>query len=229
MADYAGGAEAPQRASRGLLLPACVGLGSVALLATAGPLPALYLAAGGAGGWFIGKRLRGGGGGAKSPLDVPDEEEADTEDSEDESDEDDEVDLDEAAEEEAAGAAAVAPYLFSFLRQLKEGGGGGAANGSDAAAAAASDPAAAEDRAAIEAGLHEVFTQLPRERVEELMQAFGPRQGPPSTQGVQSLQAAIAEITGRLPPAAATAMERQSARFLPAVAAEANPLLDAAS
>eukprot|EP00408_Alexandrium_pacificum_P021339 CAMPEP_0171194564 /NCGR_PEP_ID=MMETSP0790-20130122/20953_1 /TAXON_ID=2925 /ORGANISM="Alexandrium catenella, Strain OF101" /LENGTH=206 /DNA_ID=CAMNT_0011659763 /DNA_START=42 /DNA_END=659 /DNA_ORIENTATION=+ len=198
--------EAKQR-SRGLLLPACVGIGSVALLATAGPLPALYLAVGGAGGWFIGKRLRGGG--KEEPPEGFDEEEADSDDDsdEDESEENEEEAMMRRMEEEAAGAAAVAPYLFGFLGQLRA---------EDAASSLPDgktysppdDPAAADDRAIVEAGMHEVFSQIPRERLDEIMQAFVPSQRPPSAEDVQALKAAAAEITDRLPPAAAAAMER---------------------
>mmetsp|Transcript_12016 Transcript_12016/g.37096 ORF Transcript_12016/g.37096 Transcript_12016/m.37096 type:complete len:212 (-) Transcript_12016:9-644(-) len=206
MAEPPGAAsgEAPRR-SGGLLLPACVGAGSLALLATAGVLPAVYLAVGGAGGWYLGKRLRG---------EPPPEEGPEESSGEESSEEDDEA---AAVADEAAGAAAVAPYFKSFLRHLQQGGAG-------AAAPAAGGPAVAKDVAEIEAGLHEAFSKMPPERLEKCMEAFRPREGPHSNEEVGELEAIMAEISQLMPAAAAAAMERQSALFLPPVAKD-DPLV----
>mmetsp|Transcript_66988 Transcript_66988/g.132074 ORF Transcript_66988/g.132074 Transcript_66988/m.132074 type:complete len:195 (+) Transcript_66988:79-663(+) len=174
---------------RGLLLPAAVGAGSVALLATAGPLPAAYLAVGGAGGWFIGKKLRGD---REAPR-------ADEDESSDDS-------VEAQALEEAAGAATVAPYLFGFLQRFQ--------SGVTATGDQPNDETAAE-QAEIEAGLHHAFAQIPRERVEDCLQSFASRNKPASREEVEKLQAFITEIKEKMPPAALSAMERQCAQFLP--------------
>mmetsp|Transcript_56084 Transcript_56084/g.121308 ORF Transcript_56084/g.121308 Transcript_56084/m.121308 type:complete len:207 (+) Transcript_56084:53-673(+) len=191
---------------RSLLPSLAVGAGSLALLGTVGPLPVVYLAAGSLGGWCIAQKLRG------RPIAQPADFASDAEigvhsglmpgdDSGDSSDSEDDPDV--ALAKEIAVAQVVGGHISSFATQLDK---------------ASDDPATAADRALISQGLEKAFDQMPPGRVEEFMQALGPREAPPSTEEVAKLHKIVAEIRERMPEDCAAAMDRQSQLFLPPVA-----------
>eukprot|EP00444_Apocalathium_aciculiferum_P025474 CAMPEP_0183436638 /NCGR_PEP_ID=MMETSP0370-20130417/69540_1 /TAXON_ID=268820 /ORGANISM="Peridinium aciculiferum, Strain PAER-2" /LENGTH=199 /DNA_ID=CAMNT_0025624133 /DNA_START=58 /DNA_END=657 /DNA_ORIENTATION=+ len=171
----------------GLLLPALIGAGSMALFTTAGIAPALYLAVGGLGGWLIGTKLKQG-----RPVAMPAPE------GDESSSDEEEGDLEDELAEEEQGARMAAGFLNSFLRDLQGGAGSG-------------------ERDAIEAGIHEAFSKVPPERLHRLFALLAPRAevAPPSMEEMQEVRRIVEEVQSHMSPEAAAAMQRATSQFVP--------------
>mmetsp|Transcript_41523 Transcript_41523/g.92962 ORF Transcript_41523/g.92962 Transcript_41523/m.92962 type:complete len:205 (+) Transcript_41523:32-646(+) len=178
-----------------VLVPVCAAGGALALLGTAGLVPALGLAAGGGGGWLLGQRLRAGR--EKSlarPQLVPN---AGGESSEEESDEE----LDEAVQEygEHMGAEVIGQFLRFLETQDPQKQGN-------------------PDAALIQKGLFEAFDKMPPEKLTKLMVFFGPRRKEaPSTEEVGEFLRLCQEIQALMPAEAAERMQQSSGNFLEGV------------
>mmetsp|Transcript_13483 Transcript_13483/g.30601 ORF Transcript_13483/g.30601 Transcript_13483/m.30601 type:complete len:202 (+) Transcript_13483:36-641(+) len=192
-------------AKRGVLLPVCVGAGSVALLTTVGILPALYLAGGCAGGWYIGKRMRG-----EQPLEprrtaeqaVYDTEAgvSDSDDSEDSSGDDD---LDEGAVAESILAGA---NLNLFMQSLT------GASGAETIAIPA------EAKSKVEAGIHHAFQCMPPSDVEKLLAGFeqlSASQEKPSVEAIEEVRRLVDQVQTLMPEDALSTMKAYNEIFVP--------------
>ncbi|CAK0854840.1 unnamed protein product [Prorocentrum cordatum] len=205
LAQFLGDLEASGRLweepRRGLLLPTCVAGGSLALLGAAGVAPALYLAVGGLGGWYIGKKLQAGQTRGTGQTSRPPDEAHDSSDDA-ESDEDT---LAAQLRDEKAGAARAWQHIAPFLRSLEQGGSGSSGGA----------PGGPDGMRVIEAGMHEAAGRRDQDRVRALLEGVGSLKAAPTAAELQKLQALMAEVQEFLPEEARRAMEAENARFLP--------------
>ncbi|CAE8690305.1 unnamed protein product [Polarella glacialis] len=182
---------------RSVLLPVCAAAGSLAVLGIAGLVPVLGLSVGLGGGWYIGRKLRGGPA-AKEEAPV----EVEFEDSDDESSDDD-----------TEGEDRAAMHIEAFCAHLQVLGPDPASSGVNG------ELLHGEDAVLIQKGLHEAFSQMPPELVEHLFGSLAAmKEKPPSTEEVGVLGAAFAEVTSLMPPEAQAAMVRTNRSFLPSAA-----------
>mmetsp|Transcript_22609 Transcript_22609/g.52712 ORF Transcript_22609/g.52712 Transcript_22609/m.52712 type:complete len:210 (-) Transcript_22609:55-684(-) len=194
---------------KGVLLPVCVGAGSVALLTVAGVLPALYLAGGVAGGWYIGKRIRGddkkevrmrqAAEQAAFDAEAGDLVDEDSDDSSDSSDGEDETAL---ADSILAGAN------MSLFMQSMEGAPG--------AESIAIPPAAKEK---VQAGIHQAFEKMPQADVVRLLGTFekmsSQPQERPTLEALQELRRLVDQVQQNMPADALATMKAYNQAFLP--------------
>merc|ERR1719442_173884 len=193
--------SAPQEPRRGALLPTCVAGGSLVLLGTVGMAPALYLAVGGLGGWYIGKKLQAGDARGTGQDSQPP---GQAEDSSDDADTDEDT-LAEQLRDEKAGATRAWQHIAPFLRNLEQGGSGSSGSASGGSSSAR----------VIEAGMHEAFAKMDQDRVRALLEGIGSLRTAPTAAELQNLQALMAEVQELMPEEARRAMEAENARFLP--------------
>eukprot|EP00933_Yihiella_yeosuensis_P028177 TRINITY_DN21986_c0_g1_i1.p1 TRINITY_DN21986_c0_g1~~TRINITY_DN21986_c0_g1_i1.p1 ORF type:complete len:198 (-),score=51.97 TRINITY_DN21986_c0_g1_i1:143-736(-) len=183
-----------QRSST-VLIPLCAAAGSLVAIGTAGVLPAAGLATGVGFGWLIGQRLRG----AQQPPRAREDEV--------ESSSDDETDEEAEQADRERGEDFAAEYLGVFLHHL-ESQGLSATNGTGRAGRNS-------DVEAIEKGLHEVFRQLPRERLEQIFKMYDRKPGEVIPGQAGQMVELIKEVESLLPKEAAEAMARVNNTFLP--------------
>mmetsp|Transcript_68393 Transcript_68393/g.107474 ORF Transcript_68393/g.107474 Transcript_68393/m.107474 type:complete len:206 (+) Transcript_68393:35-652(+) len=172
------------------LVGLCATGGAVAVLTSAGLVPAIGLAFGLGGGWLLGQKL-------KSKTQKP-QVKAQPQPVEDEDGTDEEQE--EAIQE--LGEFMGAEVLGRFLGRLQE-----------------QDPSNGQldgpEVKLIQDGLHQAFDQMPRERLAQLLMFFMPRPGkPPSFEEFSEFQQLCEELQQLMPQEARECMERTNGNFL---------------